>query len=67
VGSLKESPASPQKDNFAPVGVLDKRPPSRQELLGGLLRQAPFVAKNSQLYVRNVWRRHIWCTNVVAP
>jgi len=53
--------------NFVPVGALDKRPPSRRELLRGLVRQAPFVAKNFQLYFRNAWRRHVLHTKVVAP
>src|SRR4029077_19641861 len=53
--------------NFVPVGALDRRVPSRRELLRGLVRQAPFVAKNFQLYFRNGWRRHILRTKVVAP
>src|ERR1700720_2075748 len=58
--------------NFVPVSALDKRMvvrrvPSRGELLRGLVRQAPFVAKNFRLYFRNGWRRHILRTNVVAP
>jgi MoaA/NifB/PqqE/SkfB family radical SAM enzyme len=53
--------------NFVPVSALDKRVPSRRELLRGLVRQAPFVAKNFQLYFRNGWRRHILRTKVVAP
>src|SRR3977135_2822662 len=68
--------------NFVPVSALDKRvtarhvsskresskrDPSRRELLRGLVRQAPFVAKNFQLYFRNAWRRHILRTKVVAP
>jgi MoaA/NifB/PqqE/SkfB family radical SAM enzyme len=53
--------------NFVPVGALDKRAPSRRELLRGLVRQAPFVAKNFQLYFRNAWRRHVLYTKVVAP
>src|ERR1700682_6406586 len=58
--------------NFVPVSVLDKRvaaghAPSKRELLRGLVRQAPFVAKNFQLYFRNGWRRHILRTKVVAP
>src|SRR5712664_25222 len=52
---------------FVPVSALDKRAPSRRELLRGLVRQAPFVAKNFQLYFRNGWRRHILRTKVVAP
>ena len=50
-----------------PVRALDKRPPSRRELLRGLVRQAPFVAKNFRLYFRNGWRRKVLRTNVVAP
>ena len=53
--------------NFVPVGALDKREPSRRELIRGLVRQAPFVAKNFQLYFRNAWRRHVLDTKVVAP
>src|SRR6266403_1752051 len=53
--------------NFVPVSALDKRAPSRRELLRGLVRQAPFVAKNFQLYFRNAWRRKILRTKVVAP
>ncbi len=53
--------------NFVPVSALDKRLPSKRELLRGLVRQAPFVAKNFQLYSRNAWRRHILRTKVVAP
>jgi MoaA/NifB/PqqE/SkfB family radical SAM enzyme len=52
---------------FVPVGALDRRVPSRRELLRGLVRQAPFVAKNFRLYFRNGWRRHILRTKVVAP
>src|SRR5437667_7043806 len=53
--------------NFVPVGALDKRRASKRELLRGLVRQAPFVAKNFGLYFRNGWRRHILRTKVVAP
>jgi MoaA/NifB/PqqE/SkfB family radical SAM enzyme len=53
--------------NFVPLRALDKRAPSRRALLRGLVRQAPFVAKNFQLYFRNGWRRHILRTKVVAP
>src|ERR1700704_675545 len=56
-----------KKANFVPVSALDKRPPSKRDLLRGLVRQAPFVAKNFQLYFRNVWRRNILQTKVVAP
>ena len=45
-----------------------RRPgPTRMELIRGLVRQAPFVAKNFQLYFRNGWRRHVLHTKVVAP
>src|SRR6266446_10155152 len=53
--------------NFVPVSVLDKRKPTKREILHGLVRQAPFVAKNFQLYFRNAWRRKILRTKVVAP
>src|SRR3979490_3553851 len=56
-----------KKANFVPVSALDKRPPSKRDLLRGLVRQAPFVAKNFQLYFRNVWRRRVLRTKVVAP
>jgi MoaA/NifB/PqqE/SkfB family radical SAM enzyme len=56
-----------KKANFVPLSALDKRRPSKRELLRGLVRQAPFVAKNFQLYFRNGWRRHVLRTNVVAP
>src|SRR5882757_1137108 len=53
--------------NFVPVRALDKRPPTKSELLRGLVRQAPFVAKNFRLYFQNAWRTKILRTNVVAP
>src|SRR5437773_450968 len=56
-----------KKTNFVPVSALDKRPPSKRDLLHGLVRQAPFVAKNFQLYFRNAWRRRVLRTKVVAP
>src|SRR5260370_6405527 len=56
-----------QKANFVPVSALDKRTPTKLRLLRGMVRQAPFVAKNFQLYFRNAWRRHILRTKVVAP
>src|SRR2546430_13492878 len=56
-----------KRANFVSVSALDKRPPSKRELLRGLVRQAPFVAKNFQLYFRNAWRRRILRTKVVAP
>src|SRR5712664_2265970 len=55
-----------RKASFVPVSALDKRAPSKRELLRGLVRQAPFVAKNFQLYFRNAWR-HVLRTKVVAP
>src|SRR5579859_1140865 len=58
---------SEKNANFVPVNALDKRPPSKRDLLRGLVRQAPFVAKNFQLYFRNGWRRHILRSKVVAP
>src|SRR5258708_11666215 len=56
-----------KKANFVPVSALDKRLPSKRDLLRGLVQQAPFVAKNFQLYFRNAWRRHVLRTKVVAP
>jgi MoaA/NifB/PqqE/SkfB family radical SAM enzyme len=56
-----------KKANFVPVSELHRRVPSRRELLRGLVRQAPFVAKNFRLYFRNGWRRHVLRTKVVAP
>jgi len=53
--------------NFVPIGALDKRRPTKREIFGGLVRQAPFVAKNFRLYFRNAWRRNILGTRVVAP
>src|SRR5260221_1176233 len=53
--------------NFVPVSALDKRLPSKRDLLRGLVRHAPFVVKNFQLYFRNGWRRHVLRTKVVAP
>src|SRR5260370_1510065 len=53
--------------NFVPVSALDRRVPSRRELLRGLVRQAPVLAKNFQLYFRNGWRRHVLWTKVVGP
>jgi len=44
-----------------------RRGPTRMELIRGLVRQAPFVAKNFHLYFRNGWRRHVLHTKVVAP
>src|ERR1700720_4176467 len=56
-----------KKANFVPVSALDRRRPSKRELLRGLMRQGPFVRKNFQLYFRNVWRRRFLRTKVVAP
>jgi MoaA/NifB/PqqE/SkfB family radical SAM enzyme len=56
-----------RKANFVPVQALDRRPPSKRELLRGLVREAPFVAKNFRLYLQNVWRRHVLRTKIVAP
>ena len=53
--------------HFVPVSALDRRVPTRRELLRGLVRQAPFVAKNFRLYFRNGWRRYVLRTKVVAP
>jgi MoaA/NifB/PqqE/SkfB family radical SAM enzyme len=53
--------------NFVPVSALDHRRPSKLQLLRGMVRQAPFVAKNFQLYFRNAWRRRVLRTKVVAP
>jgi len=53
--------------NFVPASVLDKRKPSKMALIRGMVRQAPFVAKNFGLYFRNGWRKNILGTNVVAP
>jgi MoaA/NifB/PqqE/SkfB family radical SAM enzyme len=58
---------APKRAGFVPVSALDKRARSKRALLRGLVRQAPFVAKNFQLYFRNGWRRHILRTSVVAP
>src|SRR6266481_970050 len=56
-----------KRTNFVPVSELDKRTPTKGELLRGLVRHAPFVAKNFQLHFRNAWRRKILRTKVVAP
>src|SRR6266478_1159353 len=60
-------PMVAKKADFVPVSALDKRTPSKRDLLRGLVRQAPFVAKNFQLYFRNAWRRQVLRTKVVAP
>jgi MoaA/NifB/PqqE/SkfB family radical SAM enzyme len=56
-----------ERANFVPVGALDQRRPTKRDLLRGLVRQAPFVAKNFRLYFRNGWRRHVLQSKVVAP
>ena len=56
-----------RKPDFVPVKTLDKRSSSKRDLLRGLVRQAPFVAKNFSLYFRNAWRRHVLRTKIVAP
>jgi MoaA/NifB/PqqE/SkfB family radical SAM enzyme len=48
-------------------GGAPRRGPTRMELIRGLVKQAPFVAKNFELYFRNGWRRHVLQTKVVAP
>ncbi len=63
---LMSTPGSRTAD-FVPASVLDKRRPSKVALIRGLVRQAPFVAKNFRLYFRNSWRRNILGMNVVAP
>jgi MoaA/NifB/PqqE/SkfB family radical SAM enzyme len=55
------------KTNFVPLRTLDRRSPSKRELLRGLIRQAPFVTKNFRLYLQNTWRRHVLRTKIVAP
>ena len=59
-------PAS-ERTNFVSASVLTKQPPTRREILRGMLRHAPFVAKNFRLYFQNAWRQHILRTDVVAP
>jgi MoaA/NifB/PqqE/SkfB family radical SAM enzyme len=59
-------PAS-ERGNFVSARVLTKQPPTRREILRGMLRHAPFVAKNFRLYFQNAWRQHILRTDVVAP
>jgi len=56
-----------RRADFVPASDLDKRRVSKRTLIRGLVRQAPFVAKNFGLYFRNGWRRHLLRTNVVAP
>ncbi len=59
--------ATARHANFVPLKALDQRVPSKRELLRGLVRQAPFVAKNFRLYFQNAWRRKVLRTKVVAP
>src|SRR3981081_4341905 len=65
--------APAKSSNFVPISALDKRVPSRKppaskrQMLRGLVRNAPFVAKNFRHYFQNAWRRHILHTKVVAP
>jgi MoaA/NifB/PqqE/SkfB family radical SAM enzyme len=59
--------ATARQANFVPLKALDQRVPSKRELLRGLVRQAPFVAKNFRLYFQNAWRRKVLRTKVVAP
>src|SRR5271156_4782936 len=59
-------PAS-ERANFVSASVLTKQAPTRREILRGMLRHAPFVAKNFRLYLQNGWRRHFLRTDVVAP
>lgn len=55
------------RPNFLPASALTRRPPTKLQLLRGLVRQAPFVGKNFRLYFQNAWRRSILRTKVVAP
>src|SRR5206468_4893014 len=66
-GRLDGMAEQAKQANFVPVKALDKRVPTKRELLRGLVRQAPFVAKNFRLYFQNAWRRSIRRTKVVAP
>jgi MoaA/NifB/PqqE/SkfB family radical SAM enzyme len=59
--------ASAKSANFVPVRALDRRPPSKREILRGLVKQAPFVAKSFRLYFQNAWRRNVLRTKIVAP
>ncbi len=72
VGALDPRAANPstggaQNGAAASTGTGRRRGPTRIELIRGLVKQAPFVAKNFQLYFRNGWRRHVLHTKVVAP
>ena len=42
-------------------------PPASLGLLRKLVQHAPFVSKNFQMYFRNVWRRRILRSKIVAP
>src|SRR3982074_1057886 len=53
--------------NFVPVSTLDKRAATKREVLRGVVRDEPVVAKNFQLYFQNLWRRKVLGTKVVAP
>ena len=64
---VMENGTSTERGNFVPVSALDKRKRPRHALLRGLVRQAPFVGKNFRLYFRNVWRRNVLQTKIVAP
>ena len=62
VGSTPKGGSTPAASNGGA-----RRGATRVELIRGLVKQAPFVAKNFQLYFRNGWRRHVLHTKVVAP
>src|SRR5882724_10330349 len=62
-----EAMTTARQANFVPLKALDKRVPSKRDLLRGLVRQAPFVAKNFRLYFQNAWRLKVLRTKVVAP
>jgi hypothetical protein len=59
--------ASPSAGRTPNLNDGGRRGPTRMELIRGLVKQAPFVAKNFELYFRNGWRRHVLQTKVVAP
>src|ERR1700722_16224085 len=73
VGALDPRAANPTAGSAAnataagSAGASGRRGPTRMELIRGLVKQAPFVAKNFELYFRNGWRRHVLQTKVVAP
>ena len=64
---IMKSGVSGSSRDFVPVGDLDRRKPTQRALLGRIAQQAPFVAKNFRLYFRNVWRRNVLHTKIVAP